>query len=75
MPQRIGEAQFVVLARDLDATEGAQVIGDELGVEQAVIAGFQALQQMRHGDFRAVRAAVKHRFAEKRRPDRDAIEP
>jgi hypothetical protein len=73
--ERFVQAQFVVFARDLDAAEGPQMVGDELGVEQPVAAGFEPVDEVRHGDLAAVGLAVKHRFPEKRRADRDAIEP
>ena len=65
--QRLGQPHLVVLARNLDAAEGLEVVGDELRVEQAVAAGLQAEQQVGHRDLGAAGLAVEHRFPEERR--------
>ena len=63
MLKRAGEARLIVLARDFDAAEGAQVVGDELSVEQLVVAGDEALEQVGHHSVR-VPVMDEARFAE-----------
>src|ERR1700675_461232 len=61
--------------RDCDGAECAQMLGDELRVEQPVMAGLQPRHQMHQRNLGSVAGAVKHAFAEKRASETDAVKP
>src|SRR6202045_1148118 len=69
-----GIEQFVVGGPgDFDGAECAQVLGDELRVEQAVMTGLQPRHQMHQRNLGSVAGAVKHALAEKRASETDAV--
>ena len=53
---------------EFDGAECPQMLGDELGVEQAVMTGFEPRHQMHQRNLGSVAGAVKHAFAEKGAP-------
>ena len=60
--------------RNLDGAECPQMFGDELGVEQAVMAGLEPRHQMDEGDLGGIARAVEHALAEKGASEADAVE-
>src|SRR6202035_4089636 len=57
----------------LDGAERAQMLGDELRVEQPVMAGLEPRHQVHQRNFGRVTGAVKHALAEKRPSETDAV--
>src|SRR5262249_50005006 len=67
--------QLVILPpRQLDRTEGLEVIGHELGVEQLEAAGLEPRHQVHERDLGGIARAVKHALAEEGAAERDAVE-
>ena len=60
--------------RHFDGAERAQMIGDELGVEQPVVTGLEPRHQMHQRDFGGVARAVEHALAEEGAAETDAVE-
>src|ERR1700730_4546799 len=63
----------ILLAFDFDRAEAFKVLGQELGVEQAIAAEFEARDEMDERHLRGVALEVKHALAEKCTPDRHAV--
>ena len=66
---------MVMPAGDLDAAEPRQMVGQELGVEQAITARPQQVHQMHQRHIARISLAAEHALAKKRRADRHTIEP
>ena len=60
--------------RNLDGAKCPQMIGDELGIEEPVVAGPEPRHQMDEGDLGRVAREVEHALAEKSAAEADAIE-
>ena len=73
--QRRIEQLVVRGPRHLDGAESAQMLGDELGIEQAVMSGFEPRHQMHERDLGGITLAMKHALAEKRASQADAVKP
>ena len=61
-------------ARNLDGAERAQMLGDELGVEQAVMSSLEPGHQVDERDLRGITGAVEHALAEKGAPEANPVE-
>src|SRR4051794_17555283 len=64
---------MILPPRYLAGAEGCQMVGDELGVKQAVATGLEPRHQMYQSDLRCVARAVEHALAEEHRAERHAI--
>ena len=64
----------IELPRDFACAELLEVRRQPLGVEQGKPALTQTIDQRPERDLRCAGGAMKHRFAEKRAADRDAVE-
>ena len=73
--ERLFQQPVIAALGHLDRAEGAQVVGDELGVEQPEAAGFEPRDQVHQRDLRSVARAVEHALAEEGAAERDAVEP
>src|SRR6185369_741553 len=73
--KRRGQALAIILARDLQRAEAGEMLGDELGVEQAVIALAQPRDQMHQGDLAGIGRGREHALAEEGAAQRNAVEP
>src|SRR5262249_38964714 len=58
----------------LDRAELRQVLGNPLDVEQPIVSADEAVDERDERHLRGVRDLVKHRFAEERPSERDAVE-
>src|SRR5260221_14024485 len=67
--QRDVELGAVAAARQLGRAKAAQMVGDELGVEQHEAAGDQPRHEVYQRDFRGAALTAKHALAEKRTPN------
>ena len=72
--QRGVEELVIGRPRDLDGAKCAQMIGDELGVEEPIAAGPEPRHQVDEGDFRRIAGMVEHALAEEGAAEADAIE-
>ena len=72
--ERCIEQLVIGRPRHFDGAECPQMVGDELGVEQPVMAGLEPRHQMHERDLRSVARAVEHALAEKGAAETDAIE-
>src|SRR3546814_1424163 len=71
---RLGEQPAVVLARDFQHAEAAEVGRGELRVEQPEAALAQAQHELGEGDLAGVGRPAEHRLAEEGGAQRDAVE-
>ena len=74
-PPRRGAARDGTAHGRLDRAELAQVVGDELRVQEAVAARSQALDQRDERDLAGVARAREHAFAKECRPKRNPVQP
>src|SRR5207253_6239396 len=71
--ERVLQELVILAPRHLDRPEGAQVIGDELGVEQFESTGLQARHQVHQRHLGGVAGAVEHALAKEGAAERDPI--
>lgn len=72
--QRLVEQGAIARTRHFDGAKTAQMLGDELGVEQGEAATEKACDEMHERDLRGVARAVKHALTEEGTSETDAVE-